>query len=113
MEAEMNRGIFLYFFSISLMTDPAKATCGHTFCQKCIEKSLQGNRCCPLCKKALQRRQLKPLCGYGEFCRLLPAVYEEMGLKVQELSKRNEKSCNYLLMIFTFFFFFSNFISTL
>ncbi|KAF7707266.1 LON peptidase N-terminal domain and RING finger protein 1 isoform X1 [Silurus meridionalis] len=37
-----------------LFYDPVTTPCGHTFCKNCIERSLDHNLCCPLCKQALQ-----------------------------------------------------------
>ncbi|XP_053362460.1 LON peptidase N-terminal domain and RING finger protein 1 isoform X2 [Clarias gariepinus] len=39
---------------IRLFYDPVTTPCGHTFCKNCIERSLDHNLRCPLCKQALQ-----------------------------------------------------------
>ena len=71
--------------SMSVMTDPCQGSCDHTFCQKCIEKALQANSCCPLCKQSLKRRQLTPLPCLGDICRHLPEAFAEINVKVNEI----------------------------
>uniref|UniRef100_W5JY51 LON peptidase N-terminal domain and ring finger 4 n=1 Tax=Astyanax mexicanus TaxID=7994 RepID=W5JY51_ASTMX len=39
---------------IRLFYDPVTTPCGHTFCKNCIERSLDHNLRCPLCKQPLQ-----------------------------------------------------------
>uniref|UniRef100_A0A3Q4B453 Uncharacterized protein n=1 Tax=Mola mola TaxID=94237 RepID=A0A3Q4B453_MOLML len=39
---------------IRLFFEPVTTPCGHTFCKKCIERSLDHNLRCPLCKQPLQ-----------------------------------------------------------
>uniref|UniRef100_H2LUA9 LON peptidase N-terminal domain and ring finger 4 n=1 Tax=Oryzias latipes TaxID=8090 RepID=H2LUA9_ORYLA len=39
---------------IRLFFDPVTTPCGHTFCKNCIERSLDHNLRCPLCKQPLQ-----------------------------------------------------------
>ncbi|XP_010766689.1 LON peptidase N-terminal domain and RING finger protein 1 isoform X1 [Notothenia coriiceps] len=39
---------------IRLFYEPASTPCGHTFCKNCIERSLDHNLRCPLCKQPLQ-----------------------------------------------------------
>lgn len=45
-------------FSLSVLErlffEPVTTPCGHTFCKKCIERSLDHNLRCPLCKQPLQ-----------------------------------------------------------
>lgn len=61
----MNAPIFFFFFEISLnfllfhflnfrlFYEPVTTPCGHTFCLKCLERCLDHNAKCPLCKDAL------------------------------------------------------------
>ncbi|KAM6952714.1 LON peptidase N-terminal domain and RING finger protein 1 isoform 1-T1 [Lycodopsis pacificus] len=39
---------------IRLFFEPVTTPCGHTFCKNCIERSLDHNLRCPLCKQPLQ-----------------------------------------------------------
>ncbi|XP_031158371.1 LON peptidase N-terminal domain and RING finger protein 1 isoform X1 [Sander lucioperca] len=39
---------------IRLFFEPVTTPCGHTFCRNCIERSLDHNLRCPLCKQPLQ-----------------------------------------------------------
>lgn len=39
---------------IRLFYEPVTTPCGHTFCKNCIERSLDHNLRCPLCKQPLQ-----------------------------------------------------------
>ena len=45
----------------NLFTDPKTIPCLHTFCKRCIEKSIESNKkmvsivCCPLCRAPLPR----------------------------------------------------------
>ncbi|XP_061542228.1 LON peptidase N-terminal domain and RING finger protein 1 [Phycodurus eques] len=39
---------------IRLFHEPVTTPCGHTFCKNCIERSLDHNLRCPLCKQPLQ-----------------------------------------------------------
>ncbi|XP_036424897.1 LON peptidase N-terminal domain and RING finger protein 1 isoform X1 [Colossoma macropomum] len=39
---------------IRLFHEPVTTPCGHTFCKNCIERSLDHNLRCPLCKQSLQ-----------------------------------------------------------
>uniref|UniRef100_A0A3P9Q8N8 RING-type domain-containing protein n=1 Tax=Poecilia reticulata TaxID=8081 RepID=A0A3P9Q8N8_POERE len=39
---------------IELFFEPVTTPCGHTFCKNCIERSLDHNVRCPLCKQPLQ-----------------------------------------------------------
>uniref|UniRef100_W5MUE9 LON peptidase N-terminal domain and ring finger 4 n=1 Tax=Lepisosteus oculatus TaxID=7918 RepID=W5MUE9_LEPOC len=39
---------------IRLFFEPVTTPCGHTFCKSCIERSLDHNLRCPLCKQPLQ-----------------------------------------------------------
>nr|XP_020446856.1 LON peptidase N-terminal domain and RING finger protein 1-like [Monopterus albus] len=39
---------------IRLFFEPITTPCGHTFCKNCIERSLDHNLRCPLCKQPLQ-----------------------------------------------------------
>jgi len=38
---------------LNLLLDPVSVTCGHTFCQGCINWSLQYRTACPLCRKSI------------------------------------------------------------
>ncbi|XP_028816469.1 LON peptidase N-terminal domain and RING finger protein 1-like [Denticeps clupeoides] len=39
---------------IRLFYEPVTTPCGHTFCKNCLERSLDHNHRCPLCKQPLQ-----------------------------------------------------------
>lgn len=49
----------LCLFSVlqRLFFEPVTTPCGHTFCKNCIERSLDHNLRCPLCKQPLQEVQ--------------------------------------------------------
>ncbi|KAF1987274.1 hypothetical protein K402DRAFT_331032 [Aulographum hederae CBS 113979] len=38
---------------LSLMFDPVTTPCGHTFCRKCLTRSLDHSRYCPFCRRKL------------------------------------------------------------
>ncbi|KAJ3587855.1 hypothetical protein NHX12_011450 [Muraenolepis orangiensis] len=40
---------------IRLFHEPVTTPCGHTFCKKCLKRSLDHNHRCPLCKQPLQQ----------------------------------------------------------
>lgn len=46
---------FLLFHSLNfrLFYEPVTTSCGHTFCMKCLERCLDHNAKCPLCKDSL------------------------------------------------------------
>uniref|UniRef100_A0A803XLC2 RING-type domain-containing protein n=1 Tax=Meleagris gallopavo TaxID=9103 RepID=A0A803XLC2_MELGA len=62
---------------IWLFYEPVTTPCGHTFCLKCLERCLDHNPKCPLCKEGLSEALSVTACG---FCLLLAAVlgYEEI-----------------------------------
>lgn len=49
---------------LDLYNQPVSTTCGHLFCRECVERHLRISTgqagVCPICKKLLQRRALKP-----------------------------------------------------
>lgn len=62
-ESSLSRGTTLAVLTVSdfecplcirLFFEPVTTPCGHTFCKKCIERSLDHNLRCPLCKQPLQ-----------------------------------------------------------
>ncbi|MEQ2193485.1 hypothetical protein XENOCAPTIV_030009, partial [Xenoophorus captivus] len=62
-ESEAHRGKTLAVLTVSdfecplcirLFFEPVTTPCGHTFCKNCIERSLDHNVRCPLCKQPLQ-----------------------------------------------------------
>ena len=48
----------------NLFTDPKTIPCLHTFCKRCIERSIESNKkmavivCCPLCRAPLQQDEI-------------------------------------------------------
>lgn len=40
-------------FMLRLFYEPVTTPCGHTFCLKCLERCLDHNPLCPLCKEKL------------------------------------------------------------
>lgn len=47
----------LFFVYHRLFFEPVTTPCGHTFCKNCMERSLDHNLRCPLCKQPLQEVQ--------------------------------------------------------
>lgn len=41
----------------ALMLDPLTTTCGHTFCRKCIARTLDHSTMCPICRRFLPSHQ--------------------------------------------------------
>ncbi|XP_076018963.1 LON peptidase N-terminal domain and RING finger protein 1 [Genypterus blacodes] len=67
---------------IRLFFEPVTTPCGHTFCKNCIERSLDHNFRCPLCKQPLQdyfkNRKYSPTVLLQEIMsRLFPAQLAE------------------------------------
>ncbi|XDV37286.1 hypothetical protein PO909_006910 [Leuciscus waleckii] len=67
---------------IRLFYEPVTTPCGHTFCKNCIERSLDHNLRCPLCKQPLQEyfknRKYNPTVLLQEIiCRLFPQQLAE------------------------------------
>lgn len=46
-----------FFVFRRLFFEPVTTPCGHTFCKNCMERSLDHNLRCPLCKQPLQEVQ--------------------------------------------------------
>ncbi|KAK1804235.1 hypothetical protein P4O66_020272 [Electrophorus voltai] len=84
---------------IRLFYEPVTTPCGHTFCLKCLERCLDHNPSCPLCKEDLseylaQRQYCKTILMEDIISKYLPAeltdrqkVYEE---EIAELSNLNK-----------------------
>lgn len=53
----------LFFVYQRLFFEPVTTPCGHTFCKNCMERSLDHNLRCPLCKQPLQEVQAHILTG--------------------------------------------------
>ena len=79
-----------------LLWQPITTPCGHTFCRVCLDRSLDHNSVCPMCKSAevkkvylVERREFVP----NEFIdasmkRLIPVDYQERkNLQQQEMSE--------------------------
>jgi len=39
----------------------ASTTCGHVFCEECIQRQIKENRMCPVCRKKLALKDMHPL----------------------------------------------------
>ncbi|KAG7484276.1 hypothetical protein MATL_G00047660 [Megalops atlanticus] len=82
-----------------LFYEPVTTPCGHTFCLKCLERCLDHNAKCPLCKEDLseflaQRRFSKTVLMEHLIAKYLPAelaerriVYEEEMAELSNLNK--------------------------
>lgn len=44
---------FSCILCLRLFYDPITTPCGHSFCQQCLERALDHNNKCPLCKSSL------------------------------------------------------------
>uniref|UniRef100_A0A8C6TIQ2 LON peptidase N-terminal domain and ring finger 1 n=1 Tax=Neogobius melanostomus TaxID=47308 RepID=A0A8C6TIQ2_9GOBI len=90
-ERSLNREKTLSILSVSdfecplcirLFFEPVTTPCGHTFCKNCLERSLDHNLRCPLCKQALQeyfknRKFNVTVLLQGIMTRLFPSQLEE------------------------------------
>ncbi|CAB1347144.1 unnamed protein product [Coregonus sp. 'balchen'] len=65
-----------------LFFEPAATPCGHTFCLKCLERCLDHNPYCPLCKENLSERYL------GDELAERKKIHEE---EMKELSNLNQE----------------------
>ncbi|XP_053130321.1 LON peptidase N-terminal domain and RING finger protein 3 isoform X2 [Hemicordylus capensis] len=82
-----------------LFYEPVTTPCGHTFCLKCLERCLDHNPKCPLCKEGLSeclaiRKHCKTMLMEELIAKYLPAelaerkkLYEE---EIEELSNLNK-----------------------
>lgn len=88
-----------HVFMLRLFYEPVTTPCGHTFCLKCLERCLDHNPLCPLCKEKLSeflasRTYKKTVLTEELIVRYLPEelserkkVYEE---EMKELSNLNK-----------------------
>lgn len=54
-----------FFVFCRLFYEPVTTPCGHTFCKNCMERSLDHNLRCPLCKQPLQEVQTHSFTAVG------------------------------------------------
>ncbi|XP_071373790.1 LON peptidase N-terminal domain and RING finger protein 1 isoform X2 [Centroberyx affinis] len=87
---------------IRLFFEPVTTPCGHTFCKNCIERSLDHNFRCPLCKQPLQEyfknRKYNPTVLLQDIMtRLFPSQLSERkeihDAEMAELSKFADYGC--------------------
>ncbi|POS85027.1 hypothetical protein EPUL_005204 [Erysiphe pulchra] len=77
-----------------IFVDPYITTCGHTFCQKCLEKVLEHSRLCPICRSSQarttgQRAAIAPSRLLGK---ILDGLYPESA-SLRTVSAKNEEVC--------------------
>ncbi|XP_059080248.1 LON peptidase N-terminal domain and RING finger protein 3-like isoform X2 [Tigriopus californicus] len=65
-----------------LLYEPVTTPCGHTFCRMCLDRSLDHNSCCPMCKGNLDQYLAERRESLDEFVdesirRLLPEEHKE------------------------------------
>lgn len=65
-----------------IFLQPVTTPCGHTFCRTCLDRTLDHNSCCPMCKGSLtsylaERREALDEFVMESVKRLLPREFEE------------------------------------
>ncbi|XP_026760079.1 LON peptidase N-terminal domain and RING finger protein 2 isoform X2 [Galleria mellonella] len=55
-------------------TKPITTPCGHTYCQTCIERSVDYNLPCPLCKRSLRGFNLRSMCSINMIDTVLTSI---------------------------------------
>ncbi|XP_067104320.1 LON peptidase N-terminal domain and RING finger protein 1 [Osmerus mordax] len=92
---------------IRLFYEPVTTPCGHTFCKNCIERSLDHNLRCPLCKQPLQEyfknRKYNPTALLQEaISRLFPQqLSERMQVHETEMAELSNLTTNIPIFVCT------------
>ncbi|RKF60557.1 LON peptidase N-terminal domain and RING finger protein 1 [Erysiphe neolycopersici] len=75
--------------------DPYITTCGHTFCQKCLERVLEHSKLCPICRSSQARNtgQKAAIAPSKLLGKILDGLYPESAAS-RTVSARNEEVCN-------------------
>lgn len=64
-QKRLSRRSHPFFVFCRLFFEPVTTPCGHTFCKNCMERSLDHNLRCPLCKQPLQEVQTHSFTAVG------------------------------------------------
>ncbi|XP_072519973.1 LON peptidase N-terminal domain and RING finger protein 3-like [Salminus brasiliensis] len=93
-----------------LFYEPVTAPCGHTFCLKCLERCLDHNPTCPLCKEDLseylaQRQYCKTILMEDIICKYFPAeLVDRQNLNEEEIAELSNLNKNVPIFVCTMAF---------
>ncbi|KAI4873450.1 hypothetical protein NFI96_027300 [Prochilodus magdalenae] len=93
-----------------LFYEPVTAPCGHTFCLKCLERCLDHNPTCPLCKEDLseylaQGQYYKTVLMEDIICKYFPAeLVDRQKLNEEEIAELSNLNKNVPIFVCTMAF---------
>uniref|UniRef100_A0AAR2L357 LON peptidase N-terminal domain and ring finger 3 n=1 Tax=Pygocentrus nattereri TaxID=42514 RepID=A0AAR2L357_PYGNA len=93
-----------------LFYEPVTAPCGHTFCLKCLERCLDHNTTCPLCKEDLseylaQGQYSKTILMEDIICKYFPAeLVDRQKLNEEEIAELSNLNKNVPIFVCTMAF---------
>ncbi|KAL7886371.1 hypothetical protein AOLI_G00066660 [Acnodon oligacanthus] len=93
-----------------LFYEPVTAPCGHTFCLKCLERCLDHNPTCPLCKEDLseylaQGQYSKTILMEDIICKYFPAeLVDRQKLNEEEIAELSNLNKNVPIFVCTMAF---------
>lgn len=93
-----------------LFYEPVTTPCGHTFCLKCLERCLDHNPKCPLCKEELseylaQRQYCKTILMENLICKYLPVeLLERQKVHQEEMTELSNLNKNVPIFVCTMAF---------
>uniref|UniRef100_A0A4W6FUG1 LON peptidase N-terminal domain and ring finger 3 n=1 Tax=Lates calcarifer TaxID=8187 RepID=A0A4W6FUG1_LATCA len=102
--------VCLCVFSPRLFYEPVTTPCGHTFCLQCLERCLDHNPKCPLCKEELseylvQRQYCKTVLMENLISKYLPSeLMERQKIQQEEMAELSNLNKNVPIFVCTMAF---------